>query len=248
MAALFVLLGLLVGGLVNHLGSDLPARRGMTRPHCPYCGRERPRFQWLALPAFLIWRTRCPSCDAPIGLRHPLVELGLAVAYGYLWIVLGPSIRLMFYLIYSAVFALILITDIERRLILNVVTFPAILIAIVASFLIPGITWWSALVGGLVGFFFFLVLVVIGKSFFGSGALGEGDITLATLVGLITGYPLIIEALVLTTLIGAAFSFLLLITRARGLRDHIPYGPFLVVGAVITLMQGYSIAEWFLYR
>jgi prepilin signal peptidase PulO-like enzyme (type II secretory pathway) len=71
---------------------------------------------------------------------------------------------------------------------------------------------------------------------------------LATLVGLITGYPLVIEALVLTTLIGAAFSFLLLITRVRRLRDHIPYGPFLIVGAVITLMQGYSIAEWFLYR
>jgi prepilin signal peptidase PulO-like enzyme (type II secretory pathway) len=37
-----------------------------------------------------------------------------------------------------------------------------------------------------------------------------------------------------------------LITRVRGLRDPIPYGPFLIVGAVVTLMWGYPIAEWFL--
>lgn len=246
MTILLVCLGLLVGGLVNQLGSDLPARRGLTRPHCPYCGRDRPWWQWLALPSYLIWRIKCPYCDASISIRHPLVEIGLAVVYGYLWIVLGPSVRLVFYLIYSAIFALILVTDIERKLILNVVTFPSIFLAIVASFLMPGVTWWNALLGGAIGFFTFLVLVVMGRLIFGSGALGEGDITLATFIGLTTGYPLVIEALVLTTLVGAGISFVLLITRVRTLRDHIPYGPFLIIGAAITLMWGYSIANRFL--
>ena len=146
MLILFVLLGLLVGGLLNQLGSDLPVQR-LTRLHCPYCGRVRSWWQWLALPAYLADRHKCPSCGAPIRWRYPLVELGLAVAYGYLWIALGPSIKLAFYLVYFAAFTLILITDIERRLILNVVTYPAILIAIVASFVTPGITWQSALFG-----------------------------------------------------------------------------------------------------
>jgi leader peptidase (prepilin peptidase)/N-methyltransferase len=219
----------------------------LTCPHCPYCGRNRPWWQWLALPSYLIGRAKCPYCGASIGLRHPLVETGLAVAYGYLWIRLGPSIRLVFYLMYSAIFALILVTDIERKLILNVVTLPSILLAIVASFLMPGITWWSAMVGGAIGLLTFLFLVAIGKLVFGSGALGEGDITLAAFVGLITGYPLIVEALVLTTLVGAGISFILLITRVRTLRDYIPYGPFLIIGAVITLLWGYSIADRFLH-
>jgi leader peptidase (prepilin peptidase)/N-methyltransferase len=247
MTIFLVCLGLLVGGLVNRLGSDLPARRGLTRPHCPYCGRDRPWWQWLALPSYLIGRAKCPYCGALISLRHALVEIGLAVVYGYLWIVLGPSISLAFYLIYSAIFALILVTDIERRLILNVVTLPSIFLAIVASFLMPGITWWSALVGGTVGLLTFLVLVVIGKLVFGSGALGEGDITLATFVGLITGYPLVIEALVLTSLVGAGISLILLVTRVRTLRDYIPYGPFLIIGATMTLLWGYSIAGRFLH-
>ncbi len=248
MTVLFALLGLLVGGLVNQLGSDLPARRSLTHPHCPYCGRERPWWQWLALPAYLIGRAGCPYCGAPIRLRQPMVEIGLAVVYGYLWIVLGPSVKLILYLLYSTIFALILITDVERRLILNVVMYPSILLAIIASFFTPEMTWWSAVAGGATGFIFFLVAALVGNVFFGSGALGGGDVKLAAFVGLITGFPLIIEALVLTVLIGGAVSLILLIIRVRSLRDPIPYGPFLIAGAVVTLLWGYPIAGWFLHR
>ncbi len=250
MTVIFVLLGLLVGGLTNQLGSDLPARRSLTRPHCPYCGRVRPWWQWLSLPARLIGCSGCPHCGAPIGLRHPLVEIGLAVAYGHLWIVLGPSVKLILYLLYSTIFALILITDVERRLIFNVVMYPSILFAIVASFLPPemtGMRWEYALAGGAIGFVFFLVAALVGNMLFGSGALGGGDVKLAAFVGLITGFPLVIEALVLTILIGAAVSLILLVTRVRSLRDPIPYGPFLIAGAVITLLWGYPIAAWFLH-
>ncbi len=248
MIIIFALLGFFVGALVNQLGSDLPARRALTRPHCPYCGRERPQWQWITWPAFLLGRADCPSCGAPIRIRFPLVEIGLAAMYAYLWIILGPdpSIKLIVYLVYSAVFALILVTDMERRLILNIVTYPAILFAFLASFAMPDVTWWSALLGGAIGFIFFLIAAVVGNRVFGSGAMGGGDVKLAAFIGLITGFPLIIEALVLTIVAGAVISFVLLITGLRKRQDYIPYGPFLVIGATITLLKGYPIAEWFL--
>jgi len=244
--ASFALFGLLVGGVVNQLGSDLPARRRLTRPHCPHCGQDRPWWQWLSLPAYLVGRVRCLSCDARISLRHPLTEAGLAAAYVYLWITFGPSVKLTLYLVYSAIFAIVLITDIERRLILNVVMYPSIIFALVASFFTPGMIWQSALAGGAIGFIFFLGAALVGNSIFGSGAMGGGDVTLATFVGLIVGFPLIIETLILAILIGAGVSLILIVTRARTLRDHIPYGPFLVAGAIATLLWGYSIA-WSLF-
>jgi leader peptidase (prepilin peptidase)/N-methyltransferase len=240
------LLGLLVGGVVNQLGSDLPARRRPTNPHCPYCGQERPWWQWLGVASYLAGQPQCPSCGAPVGLRRPLVEIGLGLTYGYLWMTIGPSVKLMFYLLYGAIFALILVTDIERRLILNVVTYPAMVIGFAASFFMPAMTWWSALIGGGIGLAFFFLAAVVGNALFGSGAMGGGDVKLAAFVGLITGFPLVIEAIVLTILIGAAVSLALLILRARGLDDYVPYGPFLVAGAVITLLWGYRVAEWFL--
>jgi len=243
---LFFLLGVLVGGIVNQLGSDLPARRRPTKPHCPYCGEERPWWQWLGLSAYLSGRPECPSCGAPVGLRHPLVEIGLGLTYAYLWITIDSPVRLGFYLLYSAILALILVTDIERRLILNVVTYPAIVLGFVASFFMPAMTWWNALIGGGIGLAFFFIAAVLGNALFGSGAMGGGDVKLAAFVGLITGFPLVIEAIVLTILAGAAVSLVLLITGARSMDDYVPYGPFLVIGAVITLLWGYPIAEWFL--
>jgi leader peptidase (prepilin peptidase)/N-methyltransferase len=152
----------------------------------------------------------------------------------------------MFYALYSAIFALILVTDIERRLILNAVTYPAMALGFVASFFVPGVTWWSALIGGAIGLTFFFLAAVIGNTVFGSGALGGGDVKLAFFIGLVTGYPLVIEAIVLTILIGGAVSLVLLITRVRSLTDYVPYGPFLIAGAMITLLWGYGVAEWFL--
>ena len=66
----------------------------------------------------------------------------MATAYVYLWIALGPSVKLVLHLLYTAILALILITDIERRLILNAVTYPAILLAIVGGFFTPGMHEW----------------------------------------------------------------------------------------------------------
>jgi leader peptidase (prepilin peptidase)/N-methyltransferase len=175
-----------------------------------------------------------------------MVEVGLAVTYGFLWIHLGPSVKLLLYMVYSIVFALILITDFERRLILNAVTFPAILFALAASFVTPEMTWWSALAGGVIGFAFFSLAVLVGNLVYGRGALGEGDISLALFVGLITGFPLIIEAIVLTIVIGGAIVIILLALRIRRLHDYIPYGPFLIAGAIITLLWGLPIATWYL--
>ena len=246
--ALFASLGILVGALVNQLGSDLPARRRLTRPHCRYCGGERPRWQWVSLPAYLTWRARCSSCGTAFGLRHLFTELGMAGAYVYLWLTNDHPVTLVLHLIYAAIFALILVTDLERRLILNVVTYPAIVLAFVASFFAPGITWWSSLIGGVVGFGFFLAAALVGNRLFGSGALGGGDVMLAAFVGLAVGWPLVIEALLLSLILGALISLVLLATRIRRLSDHIPYGPFIVAGAIITLLWGYAIAEWYLYR
>jgi prepilin signal peptidase PulO-like enzyme (type II secretory pathway) len=126
------------------------------------------------------------------------------------------------------------------------VTVPAILFAVLAGFFTPGMKWWSALIGGGIGFAFFYIAALVGNALFGSGALGEGDVKLAAFVGLITGFPLIVGALILTILLGAAVSLILLITRVRSLRDPIPYGPFLIVGAMVTLLWGYPIVEWIL--
>lgn len=253
--AVMAVLGVLVGAAVNRLATDLPARRKVQRPHCPYCGHVRPWYQWIALPTASIGRARCSHCAAPIPLRYPLVELALGFLFGFLYLRYGPTLRLAFFAAYTAIFALIAVTDLERRLILNVVTLPAMLLALAGALcgvttLADGAPWWaaarSALLGGLIGYSFFWVAAIIGKLTVGPGALGDGDVKLAGFVGLVTGFPLIVEALVLAILSGGLVSLLLIVTRVRSLRDPIPYGPFLIFGGWVTMVWGMEIAAWFL--
>lgn len=245
---LVALVGVLVGAVINRLGTDLPARHPPRHPRCPYCGRRRPWYQWVSLPAYVLGRARCPYCSAPIPIRYPLVELALAFLLGFLYVRYGLSARWGFFALYTAILVLVAVTDLERRLILNVVILPAFILALVGSFFSGHVNWWSALLGGLVGYIFFLIAALLGNLLVGPGALGGGDVKLAAFIGMVTGFPLVIEALILTILSGGLISLLLLTGRLRSLRDPIPYGPFLIVGGWVTMVWGVEIAQWFLSR
>ena len=208
---LIALVGILVGAVVNRLGTDLPARRSPQRPRCPFCGELRPWYHWVALPTYVVGRGRCPHCAAAIRVRYPLVELALGFLFAWLYLRYGPTVKFGFFAAYTTVFALVTVTDMERRLILNVVIFPAMVLAMLGSILgvtvfASGVPWRvalpNALVGGGVGYGFFLVAALLGNALIGRGALGGGDVKLAAFVGLVVGFPLIIEALTLTVLIG----------------------------------------------
>lgn len=242
---LLFVLGILVGAVVNRLGTDLPARRPPQRPRCPFCGRERPWFQWVALPTYVIGRGRCPHCDAAISIRYPLVELGMGFLFAFLTLRYGLSWTFAFYAVYTAILVLVTVTDVERRLILNVVTYPATALALVGSFFVPSTNWKLALLGAVIGYVTFYVLALVGNLLVGPGALGGGDVTLAAFIGTVVGFPLVIEALLITILAGGAISLLLIITGIRSMRDYIPYGPFLVLGGWVTMLWGWEISRWF---
>jgi leader peptidase (prepilin peptidase)/N-methyltransferase len=142
---------------------------------------------------------------------------------------------------------LVTITDLERRLIPNRAILPAIAIAALASPLWFGPGWYLALLGGLIGYAFFWLAVVLGNKFLGPRAMGEGDVKLAAFIGLITGVPGVIAALIITILAGGVITFVLLLTRIVNLRSGIPYGPFICLGGFITMLYGQQIMNRFFF-
>lgn len=239
-----VFLGILVGGLVNVLADDLPAREKPRRPHCTACGHTYRPGQWLGILRSLSGG-KCPACGATESKRPLMVELGLAILYAYLWNRHGAlSVALVAEGIYFAILVHIMVTDLEHRLILHVVTFPAILIALFASFWT--VTPISALLGMALGFGFFLLVYWLGGLFFGAGAMGFGDVTLAAFIGAAVGFPLVIVALLIGVVAGGIVSFGLVLSRIRRMNSKVPYGPFLVVGAMVAILWGSRIIEWYL--
>ncbi len=92
----------------------------------------------------------------------------------------------------------------------------------------------------LAGFFKLLIWITKGKG------MGGGDVKLAFLVGLVNGFPLNVVAIVLAFVSGAVFSGVLMLLRRKGLRDVIPFGPFLIFGSVVAFIFGQQIFNWYL--
>ncbi len=76
-------------------------------------------------------------------------------------------------------------------------------------------------------------------------AMGWGDFKLVGALGLIFGWPDILMVLVLAFVIGALFSIILLIQKKKKIKEAVPFGPFLAIGASLTFFFGYQIIDWY---
>jgi prepilin signal peptidase PulO-like enzyme (type II secretory pathway) len=121
----------------------------------------------------------------------------------------------------------------------NVITYPAIVGALIAGALMPDTDFPRVLAGGALagGIFLFPALLT------GGAGMGMGDVKLAAFAGLALGFPNIAPALVFTALAGGGAALALLTTGARRRREPIPYAPFISAGALVALFwQGAAFA------
>jgi leader peptidase (prepilin peptidase)/N-methyltransferase len=222
---LYALLGFVLGAPINALADALPERRVAT------------------MPAYLTRR-------APPRSRDVAVHLAAAALFALLWAQFESegAIRLVLVSFYTLVLLLVTVADLEHKLIPNRAIMPAIVIAALASPLHFEERWPLALLGGAIGFVFFYTAFWIGERTIGRGALGFGDVKLATFVGLISGFPEILVGLIVALFAGGAISLLLLVTRRATLRTAIPYGPFIAIGGFYAMVWGGEAIHWYASR
>ena len=99
----------------------------------------------------------------------------------------------------------------------------------------------NAALGGAAGFVIFLLIALVSR-----GGMGWGDVKLAALIGLATGFPLVFVAIIMAAILGGIVAVALLVAKKRGRREMIPFGPFLALAAMVTLLWGSNILEWYL--
>ena len=239
---LFGLIGLLVGGLINVLADDWPKRERPFPPHCPNCAYVYKPAGWLAVLRF---GRPCPACG--VGRKRPLlVEISAVLLFAALPSLLPDTRTLLVYAFYIALLLLIIVIDLENRLILDITTLPGTALALLFSFLLPQINLISALLGAVIGYLIFWLIYWLAKVTFGPGAIGQGDVKLAMLMGAMLGVPAILVALVLGIFLGGLISGLLLATRLVKRRSYLPYGQYLALAAIVMLLWGEAIIAWWL--
>jgi leader peptidase (prepilin peptidase)/N-methyltransferase len=259
LTVVFTLLGLSIGSFLNVCIDRLPAGRSLAYPpsRCDSCGHPLAVRDLVPLLSYLFLRGRCRYCGARIPRRVPLVEGLTAVLFLLAFWRFGLTVPFALTAFWCCVFLVIAFIDWEQKLILNWVTYPAAVVALVilAVASLPGVDllgelemeMWpsipilSGLIGGAIGLAFFLIVFLINPR-----GMGMGDVKLAGLIGLAAGFPLGLVALFIGIFVGGLAAVALLVLRMKGRKDVVPYGTFLAVGPVVTLLWGTSILHWYL--
>ncbi len=251
----FTLLGLFVGSFVNVCIDRLPRGQSIINPpsHCSVCNHKLGILDLVPLLSYLWLRGRCRYCRASIPLRLPVVEGITGLLFTLLYWKFGLGLELGMSLIYACLLTVIFVIDLEKQLVLDKITYPAMVLALAFSFFWPGleaIGWLpgealgrlvSSLAGGALG----LTAMALPFIIYPRG-MGLGDVKLAALVGLMTGFPLVVVALLLSWISGGLVAAFLLAFKIKKRNDPIPSATFLAVSAMVTLLWGQAIWQWYL--
>jgi leader peptidase (prepilin peptidase) / N-methyltransferase len=184
----------------------------------------------------------------PISARYPLVELATAVLFALAALRFGFDWALPGYLWFFAALLAVSVIDLERFLVPNRIVYPSL----VASLVLLGAAallehdlgaLGRALLGAVLASGGLFVLALLYPR-----GMGMGDVKLALLLGLYLGWlslghvPL---GLFLGFLLGSIVGLGLLVTGVRGRKDPLPFAPFLAAGAVVAVLVGQPLLDWY---
>lgn len=242
MILVLFLSGIALGSFLNVVIDRLPQGQSLVRPpsHCPACGKRLAAQDLIPLLSYLWLRGRCHYCGARIPLRLFWVELATGLIFTLLWWRYGASAELLILAVYSLVFITIFVIDLDHGLILNKVVYPASLFAVATIPWHSDITLGDSLIGGAVGLALLALPAIASRR-----GMGMGDVKMAGLMGLATGFPVVLVALFIGIVSGGAVAAALILSGQKGRKDRIPFGPFLAVGAMVALIWGDTIWDWY---
>jgi leader peptidase (prepilin peptidase) / N-methyltransferase len=270
--AVAALLGALFGSFANVCivrwppTDEHPHGRSVVRPgsHCPRCGGAIRWYDNIPIASWFILRGRCRRCAASFSPRYALVEVATAMLFAAVYhlevVLLFPfdplPLRLTRFAIAAAfVFVLVVLSfiDLDTKLILNRITYPAIPIFWGLGLLLPERTWSDGLIGAAVGYG---IIRLVADGYYlltRRRGLGYGDGKLLALVGAYLGWQAVVAALFLGSMLGTVIGGAYLVwSRSRGrspttpeaseaesepkLRHvEIPFGPFLAAASLAYL-------------
>jgi len=247
LTAVFALLGMVVASFLNVCSDRLPHNESLLFPasHCASCHHRLAVKDLIPIFSYLWLRGRCRYCRVPIPRRLLWVEIGTGVLFSYLYWHYGLSVGLAVTAFYCCLFIILTIIDLEHGLILNKLVYPIMVVALLISVflsqseIVPGIKYSA--IGGAIGLGIFLLIALISR-----GGMGWGDVKMAALIGLVTGFPLVFVALFLAVIFGGLLAGILLLLKIKRRKEGIPFAPFLSLATIVTLFWGTNILNWYL--
>jgi leader peptidase (prepilin peptidase)/N-methyltransferase len=253
--------GAILGSFFNVLICRLPNGLSVIYPSssCPKCGHKITAIENIPILSYLFLLGKCSKCHTKISLQYPTIELItalFAIFYYYFKfynsdLIFSQARPVLEYLtiFYPLVAFLLLIPisiiDIRHYIIPDSITIGGTVGAILMAFIPNGISPAESIIGLFSGGGILYIFAILGEKAFKKEALGGGDIKLMAFIGALWGYKIAIATIMFGSLLGTIIISLLIFLKVVERDREIPFGPFLSMGAVISIFWGEPIINWY---
>ncbi|OIP64704.1 MAG: prepilin peptidase [Nitrospirae bacterium CG08_land_8_20_14_0_20_52_24] len=257
-AAVFVF-GSMIGSFLNVCIYRIPRNESLVFPssHCTRCGEPIRFYDNLPIISWFILIGKCRHCKSPISFQYPMVELLNASGFFYIYIRYGITAQALFYGLFFSALVVITFIDLYHRIIPDLISLPGIGVGLLGSMIIPMFSPLSAmtlsippkfpdaLFGSALGFGIFYIIAKVSPKIFGQEGMGGGDIKLIAMIGAFLGWQKMLLTIMLGSLAGSIVGIFLMIFFRKGRQYAVPFGPFLSLGALMSLFWGTSMIAWY---
>jgi leader peptidase (prepilin peptidase)/N-methyltransferase len=254
--------GLIIGSFLNVCIYRIPRKGSVAKPKrsfCPHCNHTLSAYDNIPVISYMILRGKCRYCKGRISPRYFTVELLTAF---FFILMLYRSMRLyqdvpyiILELMTTCTFVGLLIAitfiDLEFFIIPNKLSYTGLIAGLLFAIIVTIIHkdyhfLISRLIGAVVGASIILLIAVAGSAIFKKEAMGMGDVKLMAMIGLYLGWwPHIIITLVGASLFGSIIGVVLIIANRKKMDSRIPFGPFLAFAAVVSMLYGEQLWNWY---
>lgn len=211
---------------------------------CPKCRTEIRWYQNIPVISWLVLRGKCGSCQNPISIRYPLIELLTALASLVIVSVFGPTLQMLFGLLLTWILIALTFIDFDTQLLPDRYTLTLAALGLGINSYAIYISPTSAIWGYIIGFLCLWIVYYLFKIVTGKEGMGYGDFKLLAALGAWMG-PLMLPLIVLlSSLVGAIIGIILL--KIRKENQPFAFGPYIAIAGWIAFIWGEPIMKAYL--
>lgn len=238
----FFIFGLLFGSFFNVVGLRVPKKLSFItdRSYCPTCKQQLRAPSLIPVLSYLLQGGKCKECQTPIAKLYPVIELLTAILFAFSYYKIGFQPELITAILFISMLMILFVTDMNYMLIPNKILLFFLPLFIIMRIITPLTPWYSPLIGASVGFLLVAIIIIVSR-----GGMGGGDMKLFGVIGIVLGFPKVLLAFFLSTLIGAIIGGMLLLLKVIERKQPIPFGPYIIIATLITYFFGEPVIDWY---
>lgn len=211
---------------------------------CPKCRTEIRWYQNIPIISWLVLRGKCGSCQNPISIRYPLIELLTALASLVIVSVFGPTLQMLFGLLLTWILIALTFIDFDTQLLPDRYTLTLAALGLGINSYAIYISPTAAIWGYIIGFLCLWIVYYLFKIVTGKEGMGYGDFKLLAALGAWMGPLMLPWIVLLSSLVGAIIGIILL--KIRKENQPFAFGPYIAIAGWIAFIWGEPIMKAYL--